>query len=127
MYAYYYGCWLSQSQEAQGLLHEIQQQSSVFVLSGPAIVITDVATASALLADGWSTESVSRVVRTARTRQENNEKERGEHAYHSHIHDEVTISDAFPATVQGLEEGESPSENTTPEDDQEDEAEQSLS
>ena len=34
------------SQEAQGLLEEIRLQPNVFVLSGPAIVITNVATAS---------------------------------------------------------------------------------
>ena len=117
---------VTESQEAQGLLDEIQQQPRVFVLSGPAIVITNVATASALLAEGWSTESVSRVVRTARTSKENNEKERAEHAYCSHMHDEVTISDTFPATVQGLDEGKHLAENTIPEDDQEDETEQSL-
>ena len=87
-------------------------------------MITNVATASAFPADGWS---VSRVVRTARTRQENHEKERAEHADYSYIHDEVTISDIFPATVQGLDGGEHPAENTIPEDDQEDETEQSLS
>ena len=89
---------VTESQETQGLLDEIQQQPSVFVLSGPATVITNVATASAFPADRWSTESVSRVVRTARTRQENHEKERAEHAYYSHMHDEVTMSDIFPAT-----------------------------
>ena len=78
-------------------------------------------------ADGWSTESVSRIVRTPRKRQENHGKERAEHAYCSHIHDEVTISDTFAGTVQGLDEGEHPAENTIPEDDQEDETEQSLS
>ena len=83
-----------ESQETQGLLDEIQQPPSVFVLSGPATVIINVATASAFQADGWSTESVSRVVRTARTRQENHEKERAEHAYHSHKHDEETICQA---------------------------------
>ena len=118
---------VTESQETQWLLDEIQQQPSVFVLSGPATVITNVATASAFLADGWSTESVSRVVRTARTRQENNERERAEHAYYSHIHDEVTISDAFTVTGQGLDGGEHPAENTIPQDDQEDETEQSLS
>ena len=118
---------VTESQETQGLVDEIQQQPSVFVLSGRAIVITNVATASAFLAGGWSTESVSRVVRTARTRQENHEKERAEHAYHSHIHDEVTTSDIFPATVQGLDGGEHPAENTIPEDDEEGETEQSLS
>ena len=96
---------VTESQEAQGLLDEIQQQPRAFVLSGPAIVTTNVATGSALLAEGWSTESVSRVVRTATTSKENNEKERAEHAYCSHMHDEVTISDTFPATVQGLDEG----------------------
>ena len=55
----------TKSQEAQGLLEEIRRQSSVSVLSGPAIVITNVATASVFLAKGWSTESVGRVVRTA--------------------------------------------------------------
>ena len=78
---------VTESQEAQGLLQEIRRRSSVSVLSGPAIVITNVATASVFLAKGWSTESVSRVVRTARTRQEKHEKERAEHAYCSHIHD----------------------------------------
>ena len=102
----------------------------MFVLSGPATVITNVATASVFPAEGWSTESVSRVVRTARTRQEKHEKERAEHAYYSHIHDEVTISDVFPATIQGLEEDENLPEDTTAttaQDDQEDETEQSLS
>ena len=111
---------VTESQETQGLLDEIQQQPSEFVLSGPA-------TASEFLADGWSTESVSRVVRTGRTRQENHEKERAEHAYYSHIHDEVTISDVFPATFQGLEEDENLVEDNTAQDDQEDETEQSLS
>ena len=86
-------------QEAQGLLEEIRRQSSVSVLSGPAIVITNVVTASVFLAKGWSTESVSRVVRTARTTQEKHEKERAEHAHCNHLHDEVTVYDAFPATI----------------------------
>ena len=55
------------------------------------------------------------------------EKDRAEHAYHSHRHDEVTISDTFPATIQGFHENEHTAENTIPEDDQEDETEQSLS
>ena len=42
----------TKSQEAQGLLEEIRRQSSVSVLSGPAIVITNVATASVFLAKG---------------------------------------------------------------------------
>ena len=79
---------VTESQKTQWLHDEIQQQPSVFVLSGPATVITNIATASAFLADGWSTEHVSRVVRAARTRQENNERERAEHAYYSHIHDD---------------------------------------
>ena len=87
----------------------------------------DVPTASAFLAKGWSTESVSRAARTARKRQEKHEKERAEHAYYSHIHDEVTVSDAVPATIQRLEEDESLPEDTTAQDDQEDETEQSLS
>ena len=76
------------------------KQPSVFVLIAPAIVITNVATATVFLAEGWSTESVGRVVRTTKK----HEKERAEHAYYSHIHDEVTISDVFPATTQGLEQ-----------------------
>ena len=99
---------VTESQEAQGLLDEIQQQPSVFVPIGLQIVITNSAPASAFLANGWSTESVNCVVRTARTRQENNERERAEHAYYSHIHDEVTISDAFPVTGQGFDESENP-------------------
>ena len=95
------------------------------VLSGPATVIANVETASAFQPDGWSTESVSCVARTARTIQENHEKERAEHAYYSHIHDEVTSSDIFQP--QGLDESENLTENTIPEYDQEDETEQALS
>ena len=115
----------TKSQEAQGLLEEIRRQSSVSVLSGPAIVITNVATASVFLAKGWSSESVSRVVRTARTAREIHEKERAEHA--CYIHDEVTVYDAFPATIQKLDEVENRPEDTTAQDDQEDETELSLS
>ena len=103
----------TENQETQWLLDEIQRQPSVYVLSGPATVITNIA--------------VSRVVRTARTTQENNERERAEHAYCSHIHDEVTISDSFAVTGPGLEEDEILTENTTAQDDQKDETEQSLS
>ena len=49
---------IAENQEAQELLDEIQQQPGVFVLSGPAVAITNV-TASEFQADGWSTESVS--------------------------------------------------------------------
>ena len=118
---------VTESQETQWLLDEIQQQPSVFVLSGPATVITNIATASAFPAYGWSTESVSRVVRTARTTQEKHEKELAEHAYYNHTHDEVTVYDAFPATIQKFDEDESLPEDTTALDDQEDETEQSLS
>ena len=100
----------TQGQEAQGLLVEIQQQPRVFVLRGPALAITYVGTASGFLAHGWSTESVSCVVRAARTKQENNWKERAEHALRTCIRDEMTTFDIFPATVQGLEEGENPTE-----------------
>ena len=55
---------VTDNQETHWLLDEIQRQPSVYVLSGPATVITNIGAASALLADGWSTESVSRVVRT---------------------------------------------------------------
>ena len=44
---------VTERQEAQGLLDEIRQQPSVLVLSGPAIVITNVATASVFLVKGW--------------------------------------------------------------------------
>ena len=55
--AYMLLCVLSTTvnQEAQELLDEIQQQPGVFVLSGPAVAITNVGTANELLADGWST------------------------------------------------------------------------
>ena len=74
-----------------------------------------------------STESVSSVVRTMRTGRENHEREHAGHVYYSHIHDGVTISDAFPVTGPGLEEDESLPENTTAQDDQEDKTEQSSS
>ena len=90
-------------------------------------MITNVATASVFLAKGWSTDSVSRVVRTARTTQEKHVKERAEHAYYNHVHDEVTVYDAFPTTIQKLDENENLPEDTTAQDDQEDETEQSLS
>ena len=50
--------------------------------------ITNVGAASMFfLADGWSTESVSRIVRTARTKQENRGKECAEHALCTYIED----------------------------------------
>ena len=58
-------------------------------------------------------ESVSRVVRAGRTKQENRRKERAEHALCTDIQDEMTAFDTFPATNQGLEEGENPTEKTT--------------
>ena len=118
---------VTENLETQWLLDEIQRQPSASVLSGPATVITNITAASAFLADGWSTESVSRVLRTARTRQENNERECAEHVYYSHIHDEMTISDSSAVTGPGLEEDENLAENTTAQDDQEDETEQSSS
>ena len=54
-------------------------------------------------------------------------KECAEHAYYSHVHDEVTDYDAFPATIQKLDEDENLPEDTTAQDDQEDETEHSLS
>ena len=65
---------VTENQEPQWILDEIQRQPSVSVLSGPATVITNVAANGVLLADGWSTESASRVVRTTRTRRENHER-----------------------------------------------------
>ena len=47
--------------------------------------------------------------------------------YYSHIHDEVTVYDAFPATILKLDEDGNLPEDTTAQDDQEDETEQSLS
>ena len=85
-------------------------------------MIINVATASVFLAKGWSTKSVSRVVRTARTAQEKH-KERAEHPYYNHIH----VSDTFPTTIQKLDEDENLPEDTTAQDDQEDDTEQSLS
>ena len=94
------------------LLDEIQRQPSVYVLQCSATVITNIAAASEFLADGWSTESVSRVVRTTRTRQENNERRtRRTRAYYSHIHDEVTISDSFAVTGPGFDEDENLTKN----------------
>ena len=78
----------TENQEAQELLDEIQQQRGVFVLSGPADAITNVVTASEFLADGLSTESVSRVVIESKTKQGNNGKERAEHSYYSYIQDD---------------------------------------
>ena len=62
----------------------------------------NIAAAGVLLADGWSTESVSRVVRTTRTRRENHEREHAEFVYYSHIHDGVTISDPFQSQGRDL-------------------------
>ena len=62
---------VEKSQETQGLLDEIQMLLNVFVLKSTTIVTTSVATANSFLVDGSSTESVSRVVGTARTRHEN--------------------------------------------------------
>ena len=111
---YYSDYWpLRRYQETLWLLDEIQRQPSVYVLSCPATVITNISAACAFRADGWSTESVSRVVRSTRTRQENNERQRAEHVYYSHIHDEVTISDSSAVTGLGFEEDENLTKNTT--------------
>ena len=96
----------TEDQEAPELLVEIQQQPGVFVLRVPAVAITNIGTATGFLANGWSTESVCRVVRAARTKQENNGKERAEHALYTYIQDEMTTSDTFPVAVHGLEEDE---------------------
>ena len=91
--------------------------SLVFVLKGPAVSITNVGTANEFLADGRTTESVSRVVRAAKKKQETNGKERAEHALCTYIQDEMTTFDIFPATVQGLNESENATEKVEPEDD----------
>ena len=128
VHTYYSECWpLRRIRRLGGFLTRCNGSRVCFVLRGPATVTTNIATASAFLADGWSIVSVSRVVRTSRTRQENKERDRAEHAFYSHIHDEVTISDSFTVTEQGLEEDENLPEDTTAQDDQEDETEQSLS
>ena len=54
VHTYFSECWPTRRVRRQWLLDEIQQQLSVFVLSGPATVTTNVATASTFLADGWS-------------------------------------------------------------------------
>ena len=60
----------TKSQEVPGRLEEIRRQSSVPILSGPVIVITNIATACAFSVKRWSTEFVSRAVRTAQDDQE---------------------------------------------------------
>ena len=65
-------------------------------------------------------------MRAARTKQENNGKERAEHALCTYIQDKMPTFDIFPATSQGLGEGEPHTEKTEPEDDQDEEKEQSL-
>ena len=80
---------VTEDQEAQELLVEIQQQPGYFVLRA-AIAITHVGTASEFLVDGWSTQFVSRFVRAAKTKQEHNGKERAEHALCTHIQDDMT-------------------------------------
>ena len=90
----------TEDREARELLVEIQQQPEVLVLRGPAIAITDVGTASEFLADGWPTESVSRVVRAARTKQEYHEKERAEHALCTHIQDEMPTFDVSQPRIR---------------------------
>ena len=51
---------VTENQETQWLLDEIQRQPSVFVLSGPATVITNIAAASAVLGDFFSAENDQR-------------------------------------------------------------------
>ena len=113
----------TENQEAQELLDEIQQPGAC-VLSGPVLAITNAGTASEFLVDGWSTEFVCR---QQGQKQETNGKERAEHALCTHIQDEMTFFDTSPATIQGLDEGENPTEKIEPEDDQDNETEQSLS
>ena len=79
------------------------------------------------LADGWSTKSVSRVVRAARTKQEHNGKGRAENASCSYIQDEMATRDIFPATVHELEEDKNPTEKIEPDNDQDEETKQALS
>ena len=66
--------------ESRKLLVEIKQQPGVIDLSGPAVASTNVGTATEFLAEGWSTESVSRVARSARTKQGNSGQECAEQA-----------------------------------------------
>ena len=102
-------CWsVTENQETQWLLDEIATEAEC--VPSP---------------DGWSRNGDYQYHRSQR--QENNERERAEHAYHSHIQDELTISDALAVTGPGLEEDENLPENTTAQDDQEDETEQSSS
>ena len=55
----------TKSQEVSRLLEEIRRQSRVPILSVPAIVITNIATACSFLAKRWPTEFVRRAVKTA--------------------------------------------------------------
>ena len=128
VHAYYYECCQQQriSRHKSFFLVEIQQQL-FFCLKGLAVVITNVGTASEFLADGWLTESVSRVVRAARTKQETNGEEPAEHALCNCIQDEMTTFDTFPATSQGLDECEKSLRKDRTRSDQDDEKEQSLS
>ena len=71
VHTYYSDCWpLRRIRRLTGFWTRSNGSRVCCVLSGPATVITNTTAASAFLADGWSTESVSRVVRTTRTRQE---------------------------------------------------------
>ena len=86
-----------------------------------AVAITHVGTASEFLADGWSTQCVSRAVRAARTKQEPNGKERASHTLCSHIQGEMATFEIYPATVHELEEEKNPTEKIEPRDVQDEE------
>ena len=89
-------------------------------------MITNITAASAFLADGWSTESVSRVVRTTRTKQENNDRE---HATRK-LQPRTRRSDDFLLFCShrtGFEEDENLTESTTAQDDQENETRRQTS
>ena len=118
----------TENQEARKVLVETLQQTEVFAVRGPASAITRIGTASEFLADGWSTETVGRVVRAARTKQDNNGKECAEQDMQLciYIRDWMPTFGMFPATSGRLEEGERSTEKTELEDDQDEEKEQSL-
>ena len=112
--------------ESRKLPVEIKQQRGVIDLSGPAVASTNVGTATEFLAEGWSTESVSRVARSARTKQGNSGQECAEQAFCMYMQQDMPAFHVFPATRHGQDEEEPSTERTENEDGQDDEKEQSL-
>ena len=112
--------------ESRKLPVEIKQQPGVIDLSGPAVASTNVGTATEFLAEGWSTESVIRVARSARTKQRNSGQECAEQALCMYMQKDMPAFHVSPATRHGQDKEEPTTERTEPEDGQDDEKEQSL-